>query len=54
MKLFSYIFEQAWTLAGIGLVLITLSGETRDWGIKISAVALVLHLLSVLIGGDEE
>jgi hypothetical protein len=34
-----------WTLAGTGLVLITLSGSTRRLGFTISIVALVVHLL---------
>jgi hypothetical protein len=34
-----------WTLAGTGLVLITLSGSTRRLGWSISIIALVVHLL---------
>ena len=37
-----------WTLAGIGLVLITLSGSTRDLGTAISVGALVLFVLAVV------
>lgn len=33
-----------WTLAGTGLVLVTLSGETRQLGWVISISALVVHL----------
>ena len=43
----------AWTLAGTGLVLITLSGETQKWGIWISTVALIVHLAGVLASKDE-
>jgi hypothetical protein len=49
MKFLRYIFDQAWTLAGIGLVLITLSGDTRTWGIRMSLAALTLHLISILL-----
>ena len=36
-----------WTLAGTGLVLVTLSGSTRRLGWTISAVALLVHLLLI-------
>jgi hypothetical protein len=39
----------AWTLAGTGLVLITLSGQVRTWGIWISGGALVVHLVTSLL-----
>lgn len=38
----------AWTLAGTGTVLITLSGDTRTQGIWISVAALVVHLVGSL------
>lgn len=38
----------AWTLAGAGTVLITLSGDTRTQGMWISAAALVVHLVGSL------
>jgi hypothetical protein len=38
----------AWTLAGTGTVLITLSGDTRSQGIWISVAALVVHLVGSL------
>lgn len=37
-----------WTLASTGLVLITLSGATRTWGIRISVAALLLNLAGIL------
>jgi hypothetical protein len=44
----------AWTLAGTGLVLITLSGQVRTYGLWISAGALVIHLFTAALkGGDE-
>ena len=38
----------AWTLAGTGTVLITLSGDTRTQGVWISVAALVVHLFGSL------
>jgi hypothetical protein len=42
-----------WTVAGTALVLITLSGETRTWGLVISGIALVLNVIGMLLEGDE-
>lgn len=47
-------YSLAWTLAGTGLVLITLSGQTRDWGIWISLAALAVHLLAVIFISEDE
>lgn len=44
----------AWTLGGTGLVLITLSGQTRKWGIYISLASLVLHMLGVMFSKSED
>lgn len=43
----------AWTLGGTGLVLITLSGDTRTFGLWITAASIVLHFAGVLIPWDE-
>jgi hypothetical protein len=43
-----------WTLAGTGLVLITLSGTTRTMGLWISAIALTLNLVALALSGEEE
>jgi hypothetical protein len=43
----------AWTLAGALTVLITLSGETRTMGIWISAAALVIHLLGIIVKKED-
>ena len=43
----------AWTLAGSGLVLITLSGQTRTYGLWISGVALVTHIGAALLKSDD-
>lgn len=47
-------FGLAWTLGGTGLVLITLSGDTRTAGIWITGASIVLHYAGVLIPWDED
>lgn len=47
-KLRNEIFALSWTLGGTGLVLITLSGETLRWGLWISGLSLIFHLIGVL------
>ena len=57
-KVFRRIVKEAyglaWTLAGTGLVLITLSGETRDWGIIISVAALVIHVFALFVVPEDD
>ena len=54
-RVWVYIQENSWTIAGIGLVLITLSGPTLRQALWISGVALVLHsVLTFKIGEDSE
>lgn len=48
-KLIAALYEQAWTIAGTVLVLITLSGDIQSWGIKISAITLSVVLLGAVI-----
>jgi hypothetical protein len=43
-----------WTIGGTGLVLITLSGETREYGIWISIASFVVHMIGVLINWDND
>jgi hypothetical protein len=45
MKFLKEISALSWTLAGTGLVLITLSGDTKRLGIIISVAGLVVHML---------
>jgi len=47
-SMFKEIFYLGWTLAGTGLVLITLSSSTLTYGIWISAAGLALHLVSIM------
>ena len=43
-----------WTIGGTGLVLITLSGETREYGIWSSIASFVVHMIGVLINWDND
>lgn len=54
MKWIKEVSELAWTLAGTGLVLITLSGSTRTLGIWISVAGLVVHFVGVLARGNDD
>jgi hypothetical protein len=52
-KILNEFHSLAWTLAGAVTVLITLSGETLTLGIWISAIALVIHLLGIIIKKED-
>ena len=52
-KLLNEAHALAWTLAGTGMVLITLSGQVRTYGIWISILALGVHLIGVLLKKDD-
>ena len=43
-----------WTLCGTALVLITLSGDTRRFGLYIGATGLVINLVALALSGKEE
>lgn len=53
-KFMREIAALAWTLGGTGMVLITLSGNTRTLGIYISVVSLVVHMVGVLATRGED
>lgn len=53
-KLIAALYEQAWTIAGTVLVLITLSGDIQSWGIKISVITLAVVLLGAVIKKESE
>lgn len=53
-RLIKEIFYLGWTLAGTGLVLITLSSTTLKQGIIISIIGLCMHLLGVAIDQASE
>lgn len=48
ISLWEEMGDLSWTLAGTGLVLITLSGDTLKWGMIMSVAALVIHLAVIL------
>lgn len=52
-KFLNEIHALTWTLGGTGMVLITLSGNTRDLGIKITIASLVVHMVGVLIKKED-
>ena len=47
-QLWGEMGDLSWTLAGTGLVLITLSGDTLKWGIWMSVTALTIQLAVIL------
>jgi hypothetical protein len=51
-KLLDNLGDLSWTLGGTGLVLITLSGDTRTWGIWISVVSLAVYLAALFASKD--
>ena len=51
-KVFFETSALSWTIGGTGIVLITLSGETRDMGIWISVASFVFHMIGVLLEKD--
>mgnify|MGYP003118291790 FL=1 len=48
-KIFFESYALAWTVGGVGLVLITMSGDTLRWGLWISGSSLALHTLGVIV-----
>lgn len=53
-KFVDEILALAWTLGGTGMVLITLSGQTLKWGLWISALSLVFHMLGAMLKREEQ
>lgn len=53
-KIVSEIHGLTWTLAGTGMVLITLSGSTRRFGIQITLVAIIVHMVGTILGDKNE
>ena len=53
-KLLSEIHALTWTLAGTGMVLITLSGQTKVLGWGITVIAVIIHLLGVMFKENNE
>jgi hypothetical protein len=53
-KIVNYIGENIWTLAGTGLVLITLSGTTFRQAVVLTALAVAIHSVISLGIKDSE
>lgn len=53
-RFFEELRELSWTLAGTALVLITLSGQVRTYGLWISGIALTVHVGAGLLKGKDE
>lgn len=51
-KFLNFLADNAWTYAGTGMVLITLSGPTLKQAIWLTGVALVLHSVITLSQKD--
>lgn len=43
----------AWTLGGVAMVLITLSGDTLKYGLWISGVSALVYLLGVMFSDPD-
>lgn len=54
MKLFKELHSLVWTLVGTGLCLITLSGQTRRWGLWITVLGLTIHLVGLLLSDKDK
>lgn len=52
-KFWSEVHGLTWTLAGTGMVLITLSGSTLKWGIWITLIGLAVHFAAAAGEGSE-
>lgn len=53
-KLLNEVHALAWTLGGSGIVLITLSGETKKLGTWITLASLGVHLVGVLLKKEDD
>jgi hypothetical protein len=53
-KILDYILDNAWTWAGTGMVLITLSGPTMRQAILITGVVVLIHSALTLTKKDTE
>lgn len=53
-KVLNEIHALAWTLGGSGIVLITLSGETKKIGLWITLASLGVHMIGVVIKKEQE
>jgi hypothetical protein len=52
-KFLKFVRDSAWTWGGSIIVLVTLSGQTRIYGLYISLVAFIGQVLGFLFTDDE-
>jgi len=52
--LWDAITEMNWTLSGTILVLITLSGDTRDLGLKLFVASTSINLAQIMVSKHKE
>lgn len=52
-KYVNEIFALSWTLGGTAMVLITLSGQTLKWGLRIAIASFVFHMLGTVLKQPE-
>lgn len=55
-RILNELHALAWTLSGGVIVIITLSGQTRTYGLWLTIAAFVIHMFGVIVkgGSDEE
>ena len=52
-KLLNELHALAWTLSGGAIVLITLSGSTRTYGLWLTIAAFVIHMFGIIVKKDD-
>jgi hypothetical protein len=52
-KILNELHALAWTLSGGVIVIITLSGQTRTYGLWLTVAAFTVHMFGALIKKDE-
>ena len=53
-KILDYLIDNTWTLAGTGLVLITLSGTTFRQAMLLTGIAVVIHSVLTFKAKDQQ
>jgi hypothetical protein len=50
----NFLVQNVWVWAGTGLVLITLSGQTRKLGIIITLATIIIHSIASLFTKEKD
>ena len=48
-----YLIDNTWVWAGTALVLITLSGQTRTYGIWIAVLSIVGQIVTMILSAND-